>query len=64
VSTQSILTWVTCVTTKLLPSQSKTLATLVAAAVRVERPNLASIGRRRAGPTTAKSAIKRAWRFT
>jgi hypothetical protein len=64
VSHQSILDWVVCVTANLLPSQSRTLAVLVAAAVRTERPNLASIGRKLAGPTTAKSAIKRAWRFT
>jgi hypothetical protein len=64
VSTQSILTWVLVVTTRLLPSQSKTLAVLVAAAIRCERPNLAQIGREMAGPITAKSAIKRAWRFT
>jgi Transposase DDE domain len=64
VSRQSILDWVVCVTANLLPSQSRTLAVLVAAAVRTERPNLASIGRKLAGPTTAKSAIKRAWRFT
>jgi hypothetical protein len=36
----------------------------VAAAIRTERPNLATIGRRMAGPTTARGAIKRAWRFT
>ena len=63
-STQSILSWITCVTANLLPSQSRTLAVLVAAAIRTERPNLASLGRQLAGPTTAKSAIKRAWRFT
>jgi hypothetical protein len=40
------------------------LAVLVAAAIRTERPNLARIGREMAGPITAKSAIKRAWRFT
>ena len=62
-STQSILTWVLTITTRLLPSQSKTLAVLVAAAIRCERPNLAQIGREMAGPITAKSAIKRAWRF-
>lgn len=62
-STQSILGWIVCVTSNLLPSQSRTLAVLVAAAIRTERPNLATIGRRLAGPTTAKSAIKRAWRF-
>ena len=63
-STQSILTWVLTTTTRLLPSQSKTLAVLVAAAIRCERPNLAQVGRAMAGPLTAKSAIKRAWRFT
>jgi hypothetical protein len=64
VSTQSILTWVLQVTSNLLSSQSHTLAVLVAAAIRTERPNLARIGREIAGPITAKSAIKRAWRFT
>ena len=63
-SAESIITWVACVTSNLLPSQSATLAALVAAAIRVERPNLATVGRQLAGPTTAKSAIKRAWRFT
>lgn len=63
-STQSILSWVVCVTSNLRPSQSRTLAVLVAAAIRTERPNLATVGRQLAGPTTAKSAIKRAWRFT
>jgi hypothetical protein len=48
----------------LLSSKSKTLAVLVAAAIRSERPNLARIGREMAGPLTARSAIKRAWRFT
>jgi hypothetical protein len=47
-----------------LPSQSQTLAVLVAAAIRCERPNLAQVGREMAGSVTAKSAIKRAWRFT
>jgi hypothetical protein len=63
-STQSILDWVACVTSNLLPSQSRTLAALAAAAIRTERPDLATVGRRMAGPTTAKAAIKRAWRFT
>lgn len=63
-SPESIISWIACATCNLLPSQSRTLAVLVAAAIRTERPNLASIGRRLAGPTTAKSAIKRAWRFT
>jgi Transposase DDE domain len=64
VSTQSILDWVVCVTSNLLPSQSATLAALVAAAVRTERLNLATIGRKMAGKVAAKHTIKRAWRFT
>jgi hypothetical protein len=64
VSTRSILTWVACVTSNILPGQSQTLAALLAAAIRTERPNLATAGRNLAGPTTAKAAIKRAWRFT
>jgi Transposase DDE domain len=64
VSTESILTWVLTTTTRLLPSQSKTLAVLVAAAIRCARPHLAQVGRKMAGPIPAKSAIKRAWRFT
>jgi hypothetical protein len=64
VSTQSTLTWIVGVTANLLPSQSRTLAVLVAAAIRTERPNLATIGRKLAGPVTAKAAIQRAWRFT
>ncbi len=63
-STQSILTWVVIATSRLPPSQSQTLAILVAAALRCERPHLAQIGRGMAGPITAKRAIKRAWRFT
>lgn len=63
-SNQSILSWVAVVTSNLLPSQSRTLAVLVAAATRLERINLALLGRRMAGPTSAKGSIKRAWRFT
>lgn len=63
-STQSLLAWVISVTSRLRPSQSTTLAALVAAAVRTERPNLATIGRRMAGEVAAKHTIKRAWRFT
>ena len=63
-STQSILEWVIVVTSNLLPSQSATLAALVAAAVRTERLNLATIGRKMAGAVSAKHTIKRAWRFT
>lgn len=44
VSTQSILGWVAYVTANLPPSQSRTLAVLVAA-IRVEWLNLATIGR-------------------
>jgi hypothetical protein len=42
-------------------SQAKTLATLVASAVGVERISLANIGRRMLG--TVKHQIKRCWRF-
>src|SRR5579883_1346217 len=64
VSTESILTRVLTATTRLLPSQSKTPAILVAAAIRCERPDLAQIGRGLVGPVTARRAIKRVWRFT
>jgi hypothetical protein len=64
VSTQSILAWVVGVTSNLLPTQSATLAALVAAAVRLERVNLVTIGRAMAGEVAAKHTIKRAWRFT
>jgi hypothetical protein len=40
------------------------LAVLVATAIRLERPNLATIGRKMPGPATAEAAIKRAWRST
>src|SRR5215212_9389705 len=42
-------------------SQAKTLAALVASAVRVERVSLANLGRRMLG--NAKHQIKRCWRF-
>jgi DDE family transposase len=64
VSTQSLVEWIACVTSNLRPGQSRTLAALVVAAVRLERVNLALIGRKMAGAITAKAAIKRAWRFT
>jgi hypothetical protein len=64
VSTQSILAWVVGVTSNLLPTQSATLAALVAAAVRLERVNLVQLGRWMAGEVAAKHTIKRAWRFT
>jgi Transposase DDE domain len=64
VSSESIIQWIVGVTANLLRSQSSTLAALVAAAIRTERPNLARIGREMAGPATAKSTIKRVWRFT
>jgi hypothetical protein len=53
VSTRSLLGWV-LTTTRLLPSQSQTLAVLLVAAIRTERPNLAQIGRAMAELTTAK----------
>ena len=63
-SPQSIMSWVRMVTAGLLPSQSATVAVLVAAAVRLERLNIAQLGRRMAGAVAAKHTIKRAWRFT
>jgi hypothetical protein len=63
VSPQSIVAWVVAVTSDLLPSQSAALAALVAAAVRLERVNLAAVGRAMAGEVAAKHTIKRAWRF-
>src|SRR5690606_1338279 len=55
---------VLCVTGALRLSRSKTLAALVAAAVRLDRADLALIGRRMAGAVAAEHAIKHAWRFT
>lgn len=64
VSPDSIRNWIVCVTSSLLASQSATLAAMVAAAVRLERLNIAQIGRRITGAVSAKHTIKRAWRFT
>jgi len=44
-------------------SQAKTLAILVAAALRVERISLANIGRAMTGKQMVKHQIKRCWRF-
>jgi hypothetical protein len=56
------VTWVVSVcAVSLRLSQAKTLAVLVASAMRVERVSLANIGRRMLG--SAKHQIKRAWRF-
>lgn len=56
------VTWVVSVcAVSLRLSQAKTLAALVASAMRVERVSLANIGRRMLG--SAKHQIKRAWRF-
>jgi hypothetical protein len=63
-SRKDIIPWVLSVTLSLRLSQSKTLADLVAATVRLDRVNLALIGRRMAGTVAAKHTIKRAWRFT
>jgi hypothetical protein len=53
-----------CVTAQLLPTQSRTLAALVATVIRLDRPNLAQLGRKMNEAGTAKAAIQRAWRFT
>jgi hypothetical protein len=56
------IAWVVSVcATSLRLSQAKTLAALVAAALRVERASLANLGRRMLG--AAKHQIKRCWRF-
>jgi len=58
------LTWIMTVCTDLRLSQTKTLAQLVAATLRVGRVSLAAIGRQLASDTSAKHRIKRTWRFT
>lgn len=57
------ITWIMTVCTDLRLSQTKTLAQLVAATLKVGRVSLAAIGRHLAGDTTAKHKIKRTWRF-
>ncbi len=61
-SRKDAITWVVSVCTlSLRLSQAKTLAALVAAAMRVERISLANIGRAMQG--MVKHQIKRCWRF-
>jgi hypothetical protein len=61
-SRKDAITWVVSVCTlSLRLSQAKTLAALVAAAMRVERISLANIGRAMNG--MVKHQIKRCWRF-
>jgi hypothetical protein len=57
------ITWVLSLCDDLRLSQAKTLADLVAAAMRVGRVSLAAIGRQLTGPFAAKHRIKRTWRF-
>ena len=57
------IAWVLSVCTDLRKSQAKTLADLVAAAMRADRVSLAALGRKLAGPTACKHRIKRTWRF-
>jgi hypothetical protein len=61
-----VVRWIISVCVGLRKSQVRTLAELVAAALRMPRPSLAELGRRLAASTckTAKHCIKRAWRFT
>jgi hypothetical protein len=59
----AVLAWVLSVCTSLRQSQAKTLAALVAAAVRVGHVSLAALGRSMTGPALCKHKIKRAWRF-
>jgi hypothetical protein len=62
-SRAAVLAWVISVTADLRLSQAKTLAALVASALRVGRVSLAALGRQLAGTADAKHRIKRAWRF-
>jgi len=55
--------WVLTVCTTLRLSQTKTLADLVGAALRVGRVSLAALGRQLIGEHAAKHKIKRTWRF-
>jgi hypothetical protein len=64
VSDHSVVAWIVCATARLRPSRSRTLADPVAAAIHVERPNLATVRRRMAGPITSRGAINRLWRST
>jgi hypothetical protein len=57
------IAWVLSLCTDLRQSQTKTLADLTAAAMRVGRVSLAAIGRKLTGPSAAKHRIKRTWRF-
>jgi hypothetical protein len=58
------MTWVlSACATVVRQSQAKTLAVLVAAAMRSERISLANLGRRIGGPALVKHKIKRVWRF-
>jgi Transposase DDE domain len=58
-----VVAWVVTLTTPLRLSQSKTLAHLTAAALRLGRASLAALGRALAGPAACKHKVKRAWRF-
>jgi hypothetical protein len=57
------IAWVLNLCPDLRLSQTKTLADLVAATLRVGRVSLAAIGRKLTGPSAAKHRIKRTWRF-
>lgn len=57
------ISWVLSMTATLRLSQAKTLAALVASAVRTARVSLANLARGMGGRTTVKHRIKRVWRF-
>ena len=59
----AVVAFVLSVCAALRKSQAKTLADLVAAALRVGRVSLAALGRLMAGGAQCKHKIKRAWRF-
>ena len=58
-----VIAWVLNIASSLRLSQAKTLADLVAAAVRVSRGTLSAIGRALPNLTSVKHRIKRVWRF-
>lgn len=58
-----VIAWVLNIASSLRLSQAKTLADLVAAAVRVSRGSLSAIGRALPNLTAVKHRIKRVWRF-
>jgi hypothetical protein len=61
-SAAAVFAWALSVGAALRRSQAKTLAALVAAAIRRGRGRLAGLGRRLKGPALCKHKVKRVWR--